>query len=290
MSKGAVVLTFDFELGWGSIENGLWAIREYEGVYEKLRDVVPELLVALSDLEIPSTWAAVGALNDMDAVHKLDHLPSSYKEKVLIALEKADSRTFNGTDLIEQLAASRNTKLACHSYSHIRFDHPDINSDTVRSELRNFSNAFENYQIEPTLIFPQNIVGFEDVVAEEGYTLYRAPDYVRKSMLQSMIVRNVMPPRTTICSSYRDNLTARRGSMFFNSGRGRKKMLTPLVGRQARRGLRHLAKKGGELHIWNHPFNFTETPELLKGFLSFLRYAAKLRDAGLIEFRFFEVT
>ena len=39
---GEFIISFDFEIGWGSIENGLWYEYEKNGVYRELRDTLKE--------------------------------------------------------------------------------------------------------------------------------------------------------------------------------------------------------------------------------------------------------
>ena len=48
--NSSVVITLDFELGWGSILNEKWREREMQGVYSRLRRVVPELLKIFQNL------------------------------------------------------------------------------------------------------------------------------------------------------------------------------------------------------------------------------------------------
>jgi len=47
-------------------------------------------------------------------------------------------------------------------------------------------------------------------------------------------------------------------------------------------GLNELKRRGGILHLWSHPFNFSESEPLADAFIVFLRTLANQRDAGEI--------
>ena len=57
MAAGALVISFDFELAWGSRTKAVdWS--HYAGI-EKVRDVVTQLLDIFNRYEISATWATV---------------------------------------------------------------------------------------------------------------------------------------------------------------------------------------------------------------------------------------
>ncbi len=56
-----LVISFDFELGWGVLESERWQKREAAGVYTAMRPLFPELLNLFEGLDLTTTWAVVGA-------------------------------------------------------------------------------------------------------------------------------------------------------------------------------------------------------------------------------------
>ena len=284
MSK--IVLTFDFELGWGCLENGLWKIREKKGIYKRMSYVLDTLLTQMEVMEIPATWATVGGMlqniSDMD----LDYLPDNYKDMVFSALRSADKQTFNGHTLFEKICNSKvKHVIACHSHTHIRFNHEHINENTIRSDLKQFFSVIpDTIQRPDRFVFPQNIEAFYDILEEAGFKKVRGNelnDYngSRMSYLLSTLTR---PPPMSQSIKVGDNLFRETGSMFFNTGYNRLYRL-PFLLLRARRGLSDVVKTGGTFHLWCHPFNFSESPRLLDSFIYILKSAARIRDAGYLE-------
>ena len=122
-SLGTFTLSFDFELGWGCTERGLWVEREKTGVYDEMRVVLPKFLAALDEMEFPATWAVVGAMIHDPSKRDFTHLPDAAK-RIVEHFNSSSNRTTNdGRDLMDFLLNTRiQHRIACHSYSHVRFN------------------------------------------------------------------------------------------------------------------------------------------------------------------------
>ena len=121
---GTVIISLDFEIGWGDVTNGVWRRREANGVFPKLRSVLPEILQAMDDYEIPVSWATVGAMFEQPGKRDFAHLKDNQAEIVSDALSTSKESTFDGRDLFEQVLNSKQKHaIACHSYSHVPFDY-----------------------------------------------------------------------------------------------------------------------------------------------------------------------
>ena len=283
--SAAVMISFDFELGWGSIENGLWRKREAEGVYDNLSRVLTSLLEELDLLEIPVTWATVGGMLEGMGDQDLGHLPEPARDHIFKALRNGQPSTFDGRNLFEMIASTRTKhQFACHTYTHTRFTYPGVNEACVRCELENFQRVFPGeMHIPDRLVFPQNQGAYYSEVAAHGFRVVRGSEksnenanrmaYLLSALIQSppMVARQELVP----------GLHCDTGSMFFNCGRGQIHRL-PFVYSRSLRGLNRAIKEQATFHVWNHPFNFSEHPSLFSAFTRFLRRIAKERDAGHI--------
>lgn len=276
---GKLVFSFDFELGWGSIENGLWASREKSGVFERCRYVVPRLLSILDEYEIPSTWATVGAMVDCEEKRSFDHLPDTFKSSIHSATNTSKSSTFDGRDLYEKVLASRHARVSCHTYSHVRMNHHSLSEDFIHRELDLFANALGEAVQHPFFVFPQNIEAYHEVIASRGFVAARRTEYDVASRHLGTFKRYFLPSATSEIVNHPSSLIMKRGNVFFNCGVGAvKRRLWPLVLRQARSNIEGLSRRYGEFHIWNHPFNFAEHDLLLDDFEALIQRAVYLRD------------
>lgn len=280
---GTLELSFDFELGWGSLENGLWYRRQQSGVYEHLRDVMPGLLDAMGVMDVPSSWATVGAMNVDRRELDFEHVGSPVRGWISDALRNAAPSTFDGRDLIDLLASSSAPHvIACHSYSHTRFSHESVDAKFVRSDLQRWKQAIPDSPDRLLLVFPQNHEFFLNTVRDCGVSIVRgAPDGVSRSATRRRLAALVSAPPLARRSQPIAGLERVSGSMFFNSPSGIKNRL-PLVERIARRGLQAAVRERGRFLVWCHPFNFAENEQLLPAFVEFLREACRLRDAGFL--------
>lgn len=281
--KPAVVFTLDFELGWGSIENGKWAEREAKGVYKRLRNIIPELGKIFSRLEIPSTWGIVGAMNEPQGSQQMEHLPDKFRGLARNALRKGQAQTFDGRDLIEKLAKeSRYIRLCSHTYSHTKVDSFRGNEKLFEQEMRLFEKATKSLPVERKLIFPQNIEGFYNVLISLDYKKIRGSE--TGSSIPNGIIRlknNLFDSPPASCfSKIGATLIRETGSLFFNARSSRLRRM--LLSLQTRRGIRKIMNNEGVLHIYNHPFNLAEDSMLYRNYLMLLHEIAEMRDKNLI--------
>jgi hypothetical protein len=279
--RGCLVISFDTELAWGAIETERWLPRQASGVYDRTRVSTRKLLEAFDACEIPATFAIVGGMLEAPGQWALDHLPEQARDRTWRALRDGNPSSFYGQDMIDMIAQARiRHQIASHSYSHTRFLHPGVTPEFVREDLRHYWRILPaELHTVPTLVFPRNDEGYYPEVRASGFRAIRGRDpepggrYRWQRMLKSVIST---PPLSEV-TDVGGGLIRSTGSVKFISGRRRRLML---VERQARLGLERAVHEGGTLHVWNHPYNFAETPELLPAFVRFLRKAAMLRDQG----------
>lgn len=284
------IISLDFELGWGSIENSMWKIREERGVYVRLRKVFPRFLSELDALEVPVTWAFVGAMLEKPGDITLDHLPEELRQKTLRFCEAADPRSVDARDLFDQVLNSQvKHGLSSHTYSHVRFNHAGIGQRFIKSEMSLFGNVCKAYGIEvSTLVFPQNIEGFHQSLKDFNYTSVRtsANEKPGRGRLAHLVSSAFTPPPLSEITLMDNGLYRHSGSMFFNSGYNRPYRL-PFIYRRAIKGLDIAIKNNGVVHYWIHPFNLAESSLMFPSLMKVLQYAAKRRDEGLLQIETF---
>jgi len=284
---GKVILSFDFEIGWGDITNGVWKRREANGVYKKLRHVLPEMLKTMDNCNFSATWATVGAMIERPEGRDFSHLSEKQRLVVEAGLREGQVDTFNGRDLFELvLACKTNQEIACHSFSHIPFDYDGVDGIFVKQEMRRFNEILARYELSTNkFVFPENTEAFYAELLETGYDKVRVPaNNFFKSRYLYLLSLAVIPPPTSKEELDETGMTRHFGSMLFNDAGDSRRI--PLLERRVSLGLRNVVQKNHDLHIWAHPFNFAESDGLLKSFKSTIEKIASLRDAGKLSIEF----
>jgi hypothetical protein len=278
-SFGNLVISFDLELGWGSVENGLWRFLERQGVFRKLRPALKRLLAAMDECEVAATWGTVGCLLARPEQRDVAHLPEALRGKATCFLEDAEESSFDGRDLVEMIHASGAQHEFCsHTYSHTRLGYPGLNSEIVGQELKKFADVFpSDLAWSNSLIFPLNQEGYYEQIYQAGFRLVRGKDVdAQTRSLVSKSFELIQTPLPSSRSEVFPGLWRETDSMLFNTGRRRWKL--PFVRRRARLGLESARRNGSTFHVWTHPFDLAAEPETLTALIHLIRRAAKMRD------------
>ncbi|MEM7313038.1 MAG: hypothetical protein AAF497_07785 [Planctomycetota bacterium] len=282
--RGKFVISFDLELGWGSIENGLWKRLQDQGVFQQLRHSLMRLLDAMDEAEVAGTWGVVGCLLAEAEQRDFSHLPPPLRSQVVAFLEEAAPETYAGGDLVEMIADSNVAHTFCsHTYSHTRLGYPGVDESVVATELARFKAVFpRTLNWSDSLIFPLNQEGYFDQVMEAGFRLVRGKDQdPKKRSLVSKSLELIQTPPLSQRNEVMPGLWRETDSMLFNTGRRRWKL--PFVSRRARAGLQLAVRKAGTFHVWTHPFDLASEPETLDALIELIRYVAELRDRGHLD-------
>ena len=280
-TNAKVILSFDFEIGWGDVTNERWKKRERNGVYQKLRKVLPEILNTMDACNFPATWATVGAMFDHPAHRDFDHLPPKAKDLVNSVLKKAKPESFNGRDLFEiVIGAKTNHLIASHSYSHVPFNYEGVSNRVIFEDMTRFNSAANDFDIVANrFVFPENSEAHYEALAQTGYTKARvAADNTFRNRYMYLASTMLLAPPSGREEAGPDGITRQFGSMLFNDAG--KSHRVPLLNRRVSLGLKQLERRGGTLHIWAHPFNFAESDALKASFLDTIKTIAQKRDQG----------
>lgn len=280
------ILSFDFEIAWGDITNNLWRGIEKRGDYIRLREVLPELLNYMDDLSIPAIWATVGAMIENPRERSLEHLPNAAKDIIFDSIETADESSIDGRDLFDNLLAAKTDHVvACHSYSHCPFTYQGMTDDIVSKDIELANRVYSNYDITTDqFVFPENREASYTALKENGYRVARVGSYNTESSRIEYLLGSLykIPPAILNVEEPDSGVTKHHGSMLFNTGPGRYHRL-PFVAARANRGLKNIDSYRTGLHVWTHPYNFSESALQFRLFKSFLRKVADMRDKGKLE-------
>jgi len=265
-----VIFSFDFEIGWGDITNGVWRRREANDVYKRLRQTLPEMLNIMDTYDVCASWATVGAMIDPPQSRDFSYLTDNQRSIVEDGIRQGDPSTFNGIDLFESvLSAKTEHQIVCHSYSHIRF-----------------KNALAQYKLNTNkFVFPENTESYSMELLDMGIEKVRVPaDNFFTNRFLYLLSLAVIPPPTSKESKDGSGLIRHYGSMLFNDAGNAHRI--PLLERRVTLGLSNVVHKNYDLHIWAHPFNFAESEALLKSFKKMIKRIAILRDEGKLSIEF----
>ncbi len=283
------VISFDFELAWGNVHMTKWRERQAKGVYKNLRIVLPTMLQEMDDLQIPATWATVGAMVETPDKRDFSHLPQRWRDVVTATLKDAEPESFNGRDVFEMVRAARQQHvIGCHSYSHIPFTYEAMNAAVIDAEIDRFQAAMKPYGLSPdVLVFPENRENHLDVLARRGFKKVRvAADGNYKSRWLYLASSLVSPPPLANETLGEAGVIRHAGSMLFADAA--QAWRVPVIMRRFHMGLKRVMREGGVLHLWSHPFNFSESPALRQAFSDLLREVARHRDAGRLKVSLFQ--
>ena len=287
---GQLIISFDFEIGWGVWESELWPARQARGVYRDLRPAMRRFLAFLVEREIALTWATVGAMVTARHSGEFDHLPAAAQAHLARFLAEADTETVDGRDLFDMVAGTRTPQqIASHSYSHTRFDYAGMSHDTILADLIKSRKAMADLDRPvDALVFPENIVVDWPALTESEFRVGRTPaPAIRPSgiaPLDHFLARTVATPPMVRENMRPDGVLEHSGSLFFNwFGKGAS-LRRQTVMYQAKKAIDHAAKTGGMAHLWLHPFNLTHSVGMADAIEDICTHAHNLVQKGQLQF------
>jgi hypothetical protein len=306
-SRGAFVLSLDFELIWGTLDKH--GPERFRAPCERERFEVFEPFVALlEEFEIPATWCVLGHLM-LDSCAPVDGVKHPeivrprhawHPDDWFVHDPSSDERSapiFYGRSLVERLLAARvPQEIGCHTFSHVIFGDPGCSRETAVSEVRACVRAATELGVTPrSFAFPRNRVGHLDVLREHGFTCFRGPDppwyamgrgnygsLKRAAHLADAIAARrpgvVLPERV-------EGLINVPGSMqyFPSNGVRRHVPMAPRV-RRMLAGVESAARRRRIMHLWFHPTNLAdETEAMLGGLRTVFTDVARRRERGELD-------
>lgn len=289
-----IVISFDFELGWGVADSLAWKERECAGLYRSCHQLLPATIDFLRQKNVPATWAIVSnLLHEELPKDSFDYLAGSYKKAVEYFCNNAQLESRYARPLIEQVIDYSENEIATHSATHPYSQHPDICVGSYLEDIRRSVIDIEKVlSVRPArIVFPRDDAAFLQEVSSQlelGGRINPSMVSTGKGRISSYakgMVTGIPPSHVLMAGSGR---YFQSGSLLFNWFGGRASSLKKTY---TKRMLRKLLSSAGKentvntiYHLWLHPFNLIRDPSVGAHFSQFVEAACALRDKGLLEF------
>jgi peptidoglycan/xylan/chitin deacetylase (PgdA/CDA1 family) len=301
-TAGRFVVSIDLEVAWGTCDRPLAAGQRRALGRERV--IVDRLLDLFGRHGVRASWAVVGHLL-LEACPRRDGPVHAEIPRPVVRGERRDwfaghperdgDPLWYGRDLVERVrSASPAQEIGSHSFSHMPYAEGRTNRAAVRADLAEARRCHEAAGLPfSTFVFPRNVVGFRDLLAEAGIAVYRGRpggDRPRRSRglrrLLALAYFLVPVPARTVEAVVDDRgLVNVPASMALYTRRGPGRLVAPraLVAK-ATGGLDRAADRGRIFHLWLHPSNLahaTDTQFAVLG--AIVQHARALADAGRLE-------
>lgn len=288
-----IVISFDFELGWGVLDSPLWRRRQDSGVYEKLRPVIKDLTDYFEENSVRTTWASVGAMFESESTDiRTAHLPDGYRRCVEAFLTEADKLTWNALDIVDTLKDKSSVEVASHTYSHIYASYPGTKLEHQLKDSQLSVDILQDVfkRQMKSIIFPRDQIDYRSEIYETLKLQYRInPSFFKKSGAVNRLLRGAnsffsdVPQSDVYIGSKME--CAQVGSLYFNWVGGSYEAIKKLnLSLSINKLKKQVKAETGVYHIWLHPFNLTESSLVLEEFYRFIGDLLELQKNYRIEF------
>lgn len=307
LDRGVFCLSLDFELVWGSRDLARDPAPLLRAARTTRERVFPGLLRLLTERELTATWATVGHLylegatpDARGRLHPALMEPRHAWQRGpwlagVPAGHEGDHPEFYGASLVRRLLEA-GQEVGAHGFTHVIFGDPGCSREVARSELAHLVAAAEALGFQPrSFVFPRNIPGHLDLLAEAGFTCWRPPEGGWYSSLRLprsaqrlghlAEVLRAGTPVTVLPRRGAHGLVEVPASATFLPLDGVRRAV-PLGRRITRclRGLDAAAEQGRVMHLYTHPINLAAEPEAMLGaFARVFDHAVRLRDQGRLD-------
>jgi len=305
LERGVFVISIDTELAWSVVHRGKVPPEQLLPSRSAAeRKIVEDLLELFARYETKATWATVGHLF-IDSCREVEG--RKHPEIVRPAYDWFEGDWFDldpatdlatdpmwyGTDILEMIRGARPIhEIGSHSFSHLIVGDPGCGEAAFASDLAACRQVASAVGVQlRSFVYPRNTIGHLDTLAGHGFEAYRGlrpsifPDLGRMQRLVARVADRIRPLPGSIVLPERVgtlwNLPAT--NLYAPWDRAGYIPMRSWIGQQVRR-LDQAARYRSLFHLWFHPHNLLEQPDLaLEGLERILRRAARLREQGRIE-------
>jgi peptidoglycan/xylan/chitin deacetylase (PgdA/CDA1 family) len=294
-SRGALVLSLDFELWWGVRERA--ATEQEQRTYLlSARSVVPRLLALFEEFDVAATWATVGFLF-AESREELERFAPSLRPSYLdarlspygdaIGADEADDPLRFAPSLIEAIGRTPRQEIGTHTFSHYYCGEPGQTRESFRADLQAACAIAAQRGVQlRSIVFPRNQhnADYDDVLIEHGIHSFRGnPRAASWSFRDADESRKVGKRLVRLLNGYvgsadagatswtdvrqPNGLSDVRASSMLRPYLPSLRHLEGLRLERICRSLRSAARHGRFLHLWWHPHNFARHPEENLAFL-----------------------
>lgn len=283
-NTGKFVISLDFELIWGIFDHFDIQNTAY---FDNTINAVPKYLDLFEKFGIHATWATVGMLFNHNKEEWTANIPDilpCYENEKLDAyaygkknIKTDNERFFFAPHLIAEINAAPHQEIGTHTYSHYYCLENTQDIEAFRADLHMAKKLAEEKNILlQSLVFPRNQFnkGFLSVCKEIGLkTVRNNPNYwywdtLKKENIAKKIFRSADAylnlGRKSYTHSSIENLTGvlcQPASRFLRPVSS-VSTLNKMRNQRILMEMEYAAKNGYIYHLWWHPHNFGNSPDL----------------------------
>ncbi len=288
MKTGKLIISLDFELYWGILDHV--PLQDKRLYFDNTRKAIPKILKLFEDYDIQATWATVGFLFFENLDELLQNMPEKiphYSHPVLSTYNyihknqdeiKKYPEYFFAPGLIKQIVNTKGQEVATHTFSHYYCLEKGQTKEDFKSDIEAHRSIADKMGISlKSLVFPRNQYNKEylDICMELGLKVIRVNpkkwfwNMERKETLFKKIIRtadaylplNDFSFDENDIYKYKKQLVLLPASRFFRPISGLS-ILNKLRINRIKKEMSLAAKKNKVYHLWWHPHNFGNQPEL----------------------------
>lgn len=296
MEKGAIVLSLDFEMMWGNLDQ--WTAEGYGASnVAQVRLVIEKLLDMLEKYDVKATFATVGLLMLPDKKAMLAHFPkdipnyqnvkSPFNKDFVNSIDDENEKLYFAYDVINKLKHSSHVEIGTHTFGHFYCWEDGQTLSQFESDIEMAIEVAKKNNIKlNSIVFPRNQVSDEylNVCSAHGINVYRgnARKYFEKS---SSFLKRIRQRVLRLVDSYvniggfssyaQPEIKKLKDGLIINVPASR--ILRPYSPKLAfaetlrlsriKNEIIHAAKNHEIYHLWWHPHNFGANME--KNFMFF---------------------
>lgn len=290
---GSFVVSLDFELMWGNLDN--WTVDGYgESHVAQVREAIEQIITLFEKYSVHVTFATVGflMLDNADAIrqHQPKAIPSYSKNvlnpygKILDTAQQHQSLYF-APDVVEKLKEIQSVEIGTHTFCHYYcYENGQTVEQFDADMMAACKVAAQKGIIIESIVFPRNQVSKEylEVCAHHGILTYRgnAVKYFgytksRWKGIYNKIARlidayinwggNTSIPYSTIDTA--EKPMSIPASRMLRPYMRKLRVLEPLRLKRIKSEILYAAKHHELYHLWWHPHNFGADMEQNLAFL-----------------------
>ena len=285
MKKATFILSFDCEGKWGMAD--ILTKKDICLLTNKNLDRAYKRLISLlSFYDIKATFAFVGhlilSLDDYEnmkqsmnfnKVEKNNWLGKFYAD---YSLKKFDG--WLNPNLLEIVQSVKKHEIASHGFTHIPLSEKNIDKSIFFEEMLNMKNQMLKKNIDiKTLVYPRNIIGYQDYLEKYGIQGYRMNKPESSFFPRAINYINEIIP-TAKAQNHSKNLKTIEipSGYFLNWRSGIRKIPIELTLMKWESLLNDAIKNNKVVHLWTHPHNFISGENQFFVFEEILKMVSKL--------------
>lgn len=286
--QGTFIVSLDCEGKWGMADH----LDGWHHAHLRREELVPayERLVGLfGRYEVPASFAFVMALllspNEQRAMAarfvdtKVEgrNWLKSYRD----AQADNDLEGWSCPELLDIVRSGTGHEIACHGFTHLPLGEDLVGAEAVAREMTACGEVAKAKGLKlETLVYPRNLVGHQPIVAEAGFTGYRARPPRRGKASALLAEMNPLDRAQVPLADEAGMVVIPSGEMLNWQSGPRRYVPRAASKRRWKARLGHAARSGGVAHLWLHPHNIIDAPGTFERLEDILSEAARLRDAG----------